>query len=84
MPASLRACALETGRWVSNRPSMTLYLLCPAGTTNFSAMNRLSGEAGHKLRQLVLMLDDIPILGGKYEEQLPGPSQPDTKQFVKN
>lgn len=31
-----------------------------------------------------LMLDDIPILGGKYEEQLPGPSQPDTKQFVKN
>ena len=31
-----------------------------------------------------LMLDDIPILGGKYEEQLPGASQPDTKQFVKN
>ena len=31
-----------------------------------------------------LMLDDIPILGGKYEEQLPGPSRPATKQFIKD
>lgn len=29
-----------------------------------------------------LMLDDIPLLGGKYEEQLPG--QVDLKTFVKN
>jgi choline dehydrogenase len=31
-----------------------------------------------------LMLDDIPILGGKYEEKLPGVQSPDTKQFVKD